>query len=247
MKKIIFFLSIFSIISFFGTEKNVLAEVKTTCNGGIGIPFKGEWVDVKTAKFADGQTGLKLDLGNLENTSEYKIELKDPGGGTTEIQTISGKSTYSLDIPINVPGDYSINLKKPGTSGIYYPIVSNCETQKINLDPNNTDIDLSTPAPPGSGQPGTPGSSSSSSASAGNTGNLDASKYVVWAYKFLLPFVIAIAVIRLLIFTIALAASQGDPTKLNEAKENIYATLMGLLVIGGAVTIINILGSALGI
>lgn len=66
-------------------------------------------------------------------------------------------------------------------------------------------------------------------------------------YLFIFPIAVVIAVVKLLINIIQLAASKGDPNALSQAKEEITATLLGLLLIGGAVTIINILGSTLGV
>jgi len=66
-------------------------------------------------------------------------------------------------------------------------------------------------------------------------------------YMVVLPIAIIIAVIKILIALVGLATSSGDPQKLGQAKEEILASLLGLLVIVGAVTIINVLGSALGV
>lgn len=72
-------------------------------------------------------------------------------------------------------------------------------------------------------------------------------KIVGELYKFLLPIAVVIAIIKLLISIIGLTTSSGDPQRLQQAKEDITATLLGLLVVIGAVTLINIIGSAIGL
>ncbi len=65
-------------------------------------------------------------------------------------------------------------------------------------------------------------------------------------YNLVLPIAVAIAVIKLLIALFTLAASQGDPGKLNNVKEEILSVISGLLVIVGVVTLIKIISSSLG-
>lgn len=51
-----------------------------------------------------------------------------------------------------------------------------------------------------------------------------AQKSVEWLYRFILPIAIVIVIIKVIIHIYEIATSQGDPQKLGEAKENIYAT-----------------------
>lgn len=66
-------------------------------------------------------------------------------------------------------------------------------------------------------------------------------------YLFIFPIAIVILIIKILISIITITTSGGDPNNLNKAKEELFATLTGFLLIAGAVTLINILGNALGI
>ena len=74
---------------------------------------------------------------------------------------------------------------------------------------------------------------------------LKASIYKI--YLFIFPIAVVILIIKILISIIKITTSGGDPNNLNNAKEELFSTLTGFLLIAGAVTLINILGSALGI
>lgn len=68
-----------------------------------------------------------------------------------------------------------------------------------------------------------------------------------WAYRLAFPIAVVVGVLKILINLIVLATSAGDPAKLQQVKEELYAILMGLLLIGGAATLVNALGGALGV
>ncbi len=72
-------------------------------------------------------------------------------------------------------------------------------------------------------------------------------RMVTGLYYIALAIAILIAIIKLILAIMKIAISSGDPNTLNEAKDEAYATLMGLLVIAGAVTLITMLGKALGL
>jgi hypothetical protein len=72
-------------------------------------------------------------------------------------------------------------------------------------------------------------------------------KVVSAIYIFVFPIAVVVAIIKLLLSLLNLATSQGDPQRLQQAKEDILATLIGLVVVGGAVTLVNILGSTIGL
>lgn len=110
----------------------------------------------------------------------------------------------------------------------------------------------------GSGSTGSSGSSGASSGSTGpifkTPGNLTGAQaidkikvYTEAIFNFIFPIAIIIAVIKILINIIQLASSQGNPNNLQQAKEELLATIIGLGTVAGAVTLIRLLGSALGI
>jgi len=66
-------------------------------------------------------------------------------------------------------------------------------------------------------------------------------------YKFIYPIAVIIAIIRLLICILSMSQAVGDPQKLQESKECLSSTIIGLVVILAAVTVVTVLGRALGI
>lgn len=98
--------------------------------------------------------------------------------------------------------------------------------------------------PPATGAGGAPAAGSTLTVSAAEG---EVKKMVTGLYYVALSIAIIIAIIKLILAIMKVAVSSGDPNTLNEAKDEAYATLMGLLVIAGAVTLITMLGKALGL
>jgi len=77
--------------------------------------------------------------------------------------------------------------------------------------------------------------------------NPDTNKFISNIYKAILPIAVLISILRLMVYSLQMTNSKGDPGKLEEAKENIFSTIIGLCVIAGAVTGIRIMAKYIGL
>lgn len=209
--------------------------------GGLGAPY--DWVKI----YANPLPGTE------GSTQVVAVIPKD------QFTETGGFYTYSFEELDELPeGEFSINVVRAttvnaagnniGLNGFLYADAQDTFESAPDPTPDST-VDWG--VPPSGGDPvtggngnpggGAPGTGPVPPISAAGIGGLVGS-----FYKFILPIAIVIGLIKLLIALIGMATSSGDPQKVAQAKEEIYAVLMGLLVIGGAVTLIQILGNALG-
>lgn len=197
--------------------------------------------------------------------THIKLYFNDGGDGSIPQQTIiiDEKSFTLVDGYYRYTGAYDL------PEGLYDVSIVRATSEEargdhIGLDSNQITVDArnayenldpDTETPEGPGTPGpdddpyytTPPGDDGGSNTPTTNAETTVAKVVTNIYLFVLPIAVVIAVIKILIAIIGLATSSGDPQKLNQAKEEILASLFGLLVIGGAVTLIRMIGSLIGV
>jgi len=231
------FLIITLLLVFLDTSR-VYAKTETYSCGSTGL------LSVTSNPTSEGKTQILASLTGLPaySAASYKLIIQENTASGWQI--INDSDT---DIGKSGNGTKSATFSTDFiTSGSLRVIVEHVNTVGIK---GNDCIQAQTfnATSAGGGGGGSAGGSSSPAPISSSGAITKVQKSVKWAYLIAFPIAIIIGVIKILINLIKLATSQGDPGKLQEVKEELYAVLMGLLLIGGAATLINILGNAFGI
>lgn len=214
-----------------------------------------------------------MDAKNLirEDYEYIRVEIVDPTGvGESKILKIIDENSSELTLENGYykftssepmpQGDYQISVKRTtgtdrggdyiGLSDIHLGIDKNNPYETTTGDwglPPSGDGSETDGTPGGSNPGGSPGSDPQAPGPVPDISAAGTGKLVGNIYLIILPIAIVVAVIKLLISLIGMATSSGDPQKLQQAKEDILATLLGLLLVVGAVSFIRILGNSLGL
>jgi hypothetical protein len=207
---------------------------------------------------------LTYTISNIETGLDYKVEVVGPDGKVIDnltrvygkdfinsIPEINGIRAMVDTIPVENEGNYSLKVSTSRTGQFLSP-VARIQTNVISATKDNPNKTTNTGSNGGNaGNNGSPGESFNGtpldSGRSYFSTSYEVSDVVASVYQFIVPIAVVIALIKLLISLIQMAASGGNPQTLATAKEDILATILGLLVVAGAVTLVNILGSALGV